>query len=366
MYEKIFESEPPKYRMPNEIGAVVLGGLIYNNYLFTPPRIYGEEIFRTVGLFTIPVESLNADRTLCLTVWLTKIRWPGWEIGTFKFDPVTGKYLGYTEELGFAAAGYYTGQVYEGMYGTLWSGLLTHLIQIDPVTMSRIGDPIAPTRFGKIAFWRPIVDLVQDILVDKSESTNGTISVFRFSTGEHLRDIFVNGHPSKICPEDANHVYVLGSTTLEDDASVLSLVDYTTGRIISSTRSPVISGWNYQDVLMSWDPVTRRINFFGPVVNDSTGACTSRIEGYRPVPIPVKLTKAIPLTPPRKGRTIPYISRCVGDVGEAIGGFRMTPTITGDAHVLPGVLVGGGDGYATGRAVCDAEGTANVSLSMEY
>lgn len=360
MFNLMWESEPPDYGVA---GATLLGYLVYNAYLLEPPRVYNNEIYRLLGLFVMNRQGALSSRTIVVPAWKAKTFWPGWETGYYTWDSETGECLGWTES--GLTAGYYTGQFYEGMGGTLWTGYLQSMVQVDPATLRYIGSPIPASKYGRISFRTPFVDLGADLYIDQSEDANNRMQAYRFSTGEPLYWFYVNGLVIKVCPESKNCFYVMTSTDLNATTTVLSLVNYITGKTLSVARSPVNANWNGGQTFMAWDQVTKRLMFFGPVVNDETGAAITTIKGYLPIPKITKLTKPIPLVPPRKGRTVPYLSRSVGDVGEPLNGGLETAVITGAAATFgpPGIATQ--SGYVIAQAQCTDTGTANVDISME-
>jgi hypothetical protein len=178
-----------------------------------------------------------------------------------------------------------------------------------------------------------------------------------------IREIRLSSAIIAILPEDAQRCFVL------TDQELVYLVDYSAGRVLSSLRLPykdpgvLVSGFATQ-YLFAFDHQLRRFLIFirKPVAID--GAETSFIRGFYPVPVPVGLTKPIPLKPIRVGVSVPCLARVYGDAGEGFQGIKIAATITGsDAVLAGGPPVTDQDGDALIYVRGAAEGGVTLTLA---
>ena len=118
--------------------------------------------------------------------------------------------------------------------------------------------------------------------------------------------------------------------------------------------------------LIAWDFILRRLlvfNFRDGSVSpiNADGSSPNTIEGYYPVPIATNITKLIPLTPPRKYRTVNTFCRVVGDAGEQMPGVAVTASASGAASIIAS-----GSTNSYGEAIFALKGldAGNVTVNL--
>ncbi|WP_454752152.1 hypothetical protein [Cupriavidus necator] len=357
MFRQIFQSSPVQYRLPAEWAGIPNGsGLqaLYNGYLVTPPRIYAEAIDRVDGLFVAQEKTPTADAVIYVVGWTNRIYWPGWERLWWKFNAVTGEFMG----RGPTPTTYYDSDVFQARDGSLWQiSVLGSFFEVDPINFAEIaGTRREPSEFGAIFVSIPMIDRPQNlaVLVTNNESGLRQIGVYNLTTGALIRRISVSGSPVDILPEDERRCYVFTQEGL------LNLVDYTTGEVLHTLRSPAPTSG---DVNFAWDRVYRRLLAFQTVPNAADGACLSTIRGWYPVPLAVHLTTPIPLQAPRKGRDVPVLVRTVGDVGEPVAGVSVQVAATGDGSIAQYPAGSDVHGDVIAKVRCSAPGTVNATAT---
>lgn len=336
-YKQIFNKTVP-YRLPDDLTLVnQFGGQPnpppYSSLFTTPPRIYGEE-FRWVSTLFVRKEPTPSS-TFVIIMNVTTFNIYGYWYGSIKLDGNTGGVLSYGAPISTSLAP----EIVQSTDGTLWDSYSGNLRELDPVTYAVINTTLATffeipadQLFHGVA--HPMVDKVRNIVVMAGypASTDARyILVNTLSTGALLRRIHVSGPVSQIMQEDDRRCFVICTN------GIINIVDYTTGQVLSATRGPVRTPGS----LYAWDFILRRllifnhrdalVNFYqtGPINPD--GSSPNTIEGYYPVPIATNITKAIPLKPPRKYRTVNVFCRVVGDAGEPMPGVAVTATASGAA-----------------------------------
>lgn len=357
MFTQLFETEPPTYFLPSERNGIPSGtglGSLYNPYLVTPPRIYGESFISCRGLFVKKERTPYSDFTIYVHGITDSIYWPSYGFVTWRFDGITGAYLDRREEM---IGGLYSYQITQTRDGALWqSSILGDIYEIDPLDFSAIaGTEQDPTHFGLSELNIPLVDRPQDLIIVRASSVNG-IAVYEFTSGALVRTIETSGQPAQIFPEDNHRCYVLCTNRM------LNLVDYVAGEILSTLRSPQAIENTGQGYALAWDPYLRRILVWTQRDDDTDGACLSTLSGYYPIPLAVTLSAPVPIRAPRAGRTTPFLTRVVGDAGEAIPGVKVTPT-TGTSAIVGAPPFADRDGEAIVSLLPDAEGTDTLILT---
>lgn len=356
MFRQIFQSAPLPYRLPAEWAGIPSGtgiGALYNGYLVTPPRVYAEELDKVDGLFVAQETTPTGDAVIVVVGWTRRIYWPGWERLWWKFNAVTGEFLGRGANL----AGYYGEDVFQARDGTLWQRTsLSSLYQVDPINFAEVaGTRREAADFGATFLGIAMVDRPQNLAVLLTNNELCQIGVYNWTTGAVIRRINVSGNPTDILPEDERRCYVATAEGL------LNLVDYTTGEVLHTLRSPVPTSGG---VAYAWDRIYRRLLAFQIVANAADGAGQSVIKGWYPVPLATHLTKPLPLKAPRKGRDVPALVRVVGDAGEPIAGVAVQLSASGDAASIARYPTGAdvhGDVLATVR--CSNAGTVTLTAT---
>jgi len=370
MYKQIFEISVP-YRMPDDptmtgpFGQVTYpAGL---TYFTTPPRIYGEQFEIVNAMFANKETTVNGSITITLNVITSNIYFPS--VGqTLKYDGITGAFLGYGDLIGDAL----DTEIVQSMDGCLWSTRSGVMRELDPVTYAEIqtisGDFFeipADQEFNGIV--HPMVDRSRNIIVMSGYPATVDaryILVNNFATGALIRRIWVSGAVTQIMQEDDRRCFVMCAN------GIMNVVDFTTGKVLSTTRAPVSGVISAFRIKYAWDFVLRRLlafNFVDGAVGEppinADGSSSNTITGYYPVPIATNVTRPIPLKPPRKGRTVPMLVRAVGDAGEAIPSLPIAATATAPGSIGPGSLITDAYGYATINLVGTDTGSTDVTVT---
>lgn len=373
MYKQIFEINVP-YRKPDNptltsrFGRVVTYQPLYD-YFTTPPRIYGEEFSMVNAMFVKKEATVNSPVVIILNVVSRNIYFP--LVGqSLKFDGVTGALLGYGPLIGDAL----DSEIVQSLDGSLWGASPSTLRELDPNTYAVI-QTIPADFFEKPndqmfnGIVRPMIDRSRGIMVMSGfppDVDARYILVYNFATGALIRRIWVSGAVAQIMQEDDRRCFVVCTN------GIINVVDYTTGKILSTTRAPTVGYHTVFGNSYAWDFVLRRLLVFNfidggsgaPPINPD-GSSSNTITGYYPVPIATNITRPIPLKPPRKGRTVPMLVRAVGDAGEAIPSVRISVTATGSASIAAGPQVTDNYGYARLNLAGIDAGLSEVSVSAD-
>lgn len=345
MYKEIF-STPVPYRMPDDPTLTgPYGQLVYPPllaYFTTPPRIYGEEFTLVNAMFVKKEATANSPTTIILNAITSNIYFPS--VGqTLKFDGATGAFLGYGDLIGVGL----DAEIVQSVDGSLWAVQGDSVDELDTTTyeVTQTIDAsffeIPPDQeFHGIA--HPMFDRQRGLSVMSGFPPTVDaryILVNDLATGALIRRIYVSGPVAQIMQEDDRRCFVVCTN------GMINVVDYTTGKILGTSRGPVRSLPNSFGPIYAWDFVLRRLLVFNFADGADVGAPTApinadgsspnTISGYYPIPIATKLTKPIPLTPPRKNRTTKLLSRLVGDAGEPIAGVRVAATADGGGSIVP-------------------------------
>lgn len=355
MFKKIYQSEPPRYRTPQELTATLFGWALYNDYLITPPRIYAEEIYTINGMWVQQRSSATTDVIIQVQVSTSQVWWPSWNNLTYNFNATTGEYMGRQvttagEDVG-SPGGWYGYAMFVARDNSLWMPILSDsLYMLDPVTHTLISSSRLPglSRYGQY-FSCPLVDREQNLLIDRGND-NRTVKVFNLTTGALIRSIETRGAALRICAEDESRAYV------HLDTGMLMLIDYVKGETISLFKAP----WKNNDVF-TYDRTFRRLLSFVHTPVTTEGQCTSVIKGWYPVPLATHLSPAIPLVAPRKGRSVPTLILTCGDIGEPVAGQMLGVTVSGAATAGAAFPVTD----AAGEAVYSVAGTTAGSATVD-
>jgi hypothetical protein len=365
MLPQVFQSVPIDYQ-PQDLTRPPPEAIIqYHPELRTPPRIYDETMAWAGGLWVKQERTGFSEIVVYASFAIYKVAWPGWGFVVERFDGTTGEYLGRfvrnTAAIGGGGIGLTTRYIARSPNGELWSvghGSL-FIERLDPETLLATGERYGWEYFGHTGIHRVIVDRAQDLFILRLYNTPpSAISIYRMSTGEKLREIFVaGGDIEDIFYEDATRVYAIAKNGL------LTLVDYVSGEVLGVMRQKLQPG--IESFATSWDPYLRRILFFEQTPDNTDGSATSRIRGYYPVPIAVGLQTPVPLQVARRGRTVPVLTRAYGDTGDPITGLNLTRSYTGPGVILLDRRDTDGRGRAFFDCRCDGPGTESVTVSTE-
>lgn len=362
MYAKIFESEPPLYRLPSELYGIPDGiGLasLYNPYLVTAPRVFAESISSVDGVWVKRERTPYSDFTIYLAAIHDFIYWPSYNFTVYRFDGTTGAFLDRTidQSLPYSLFAY---QIFQARDGSLWqSTVLGYFFEVDPLTFAEIsGTRELPAKYGAITLDRPLVDRAQNLVVMAVDGEVGTVSVWNFATGAFVRRIAISGvHAAQIFAEDATRCYVLCTN------GMLNLIDYSTGECISTLRAPEFEAASVNYAL-AWDRYLRRLLVFTTRADDTDGACLSTLSGYYPVPLGVSMTVPIPLRAPRANRRTPFLCRVYGDAGEGVPGVKITPAAV-DASIDGAPPFTDSDGEALITLTPEAAGSDTLTITAD-
>jgi Bacterial Ig-like domain (group 1) len=377
MYKQIF-STPVPYRLPSDptlVGTVQPNTPYAPNvaYFLTAPRIYGEEFILVNALFVKKQPTADSDSIIVLNAQSRNIYETGLYSQTLKFDGMTGAFLGYGTFIGNMLED----EIVQSVDGSLWSVAHSggNLQELDSTTYE-IVNSIAPS------FWdipadqiyhgtaHPMVDRARNLIVMSGYPPDVDaryILVNNFSTGALIRRIWVSGPVSQVIQESDRRCFVICAN------GIMNVVDYTTGEIISTTRSPVSGPHSAFGITYAWDFVLRRLLAFnfvdGADAGEETapinadGSSPNTITGYYPVPIATNITMPIPLKPPRNGRTVPMLVRAVGDAGEPIPSLHIDATASAQGTISPSPQVTDNSGYARINLTGTGAGTSTVDLA---
>lgn len=352
MFAQIFESDPPQY----ELAPAVPGP--YNNYLVTPPRIYGETITGVEAFFCVKENTLASLFTISAYCTMNITTFPGFSFSRFRFDGYTGAYMDRTD---IAVGSAFDHQIYQSRDGSLWRKDVTGpVFEVDPLTFEEIdGTRQDPAKYGTSSLDLPMVDRSLDLIVMRSgnEEISNEIGVYDFTSGALIRQITISGEALVIMPEDERRCYVACAN------HVLNLVDYTTGRVLSTLRTPGAEA-GVLNVRYAWDRLLRRFLVFNHRSDDTDGACLSTASGYYPLPLGVGMTPPIPIRAPRAGRSTPFISRVYGDAGEGVPGVKVTPAV-GTAALSGAPPFTDRDGEALITLIPDAAGSDTLTVTSD-
>ncbi|PYJ07922.1 MAG: hypothetical protein DMF06_14290 [Verrucomicrobia bacterium] len=354
MFAQNFTSAAPPYALPGD-PSIASGSADYHPELIAPPRIYAEEIQAITSFFVNRERTPWSDFAVHIICQTIQIYYPSYNYIHWRFDGMTGVLL--DRQIGLIGS-LYDYQIYPSRDGSLWRvSILGSFFEIDPVTLEEIPDTRQdPAKYGAIKILVPLVDRAQNLAVLKTSSEgNNQIGVYDFTSGALVRRIPLSGAPVNIFAEDERRCYVLTSKNL------LNLLDYTSGEILSTLKAPPVEAGALGS-LLTWDRFLRRLLLYTWRASAIDGACLSSFAGFYPVPVAIGITQAIPLLPPRAGRTVPCLVRAYGDAGEGIPGVKFARAVTGPAGFTGAPPATDNDGDAIVSVMCAAMGSATIDL----
>lgn len=375
MYKQVWVSEQIKPSGGNPLHGWAFSGQYWPEYQWE-----GGCILNIItGLVTAPVELPDTDFLVVAVVMSYQQVYPGWNFSYVFINGNTGQYaywpIGLLENLTYlVSSDWYTqGDITESAggsyYGTVAGSFDSYVYMwrqqdattfkekyiaelkkisniipdIDDVSVNytflnsvgffvRSQAMLDNDKYGGGLLERVLIDEANDILIRPYGSGIPIIRVYALGSGSFIRDIWVSGDPEQIFAENENHAYVYCRN------GILDLVDYVQGVVLSSHRAPLppdteyIGGGEGQQ-RFAYERRYRRllsmvITFDGDGVNELR-VNTTRVRGYYPVPLPVRITTPIPLKPPRKNRKTPVLVRLTGDVLEPISGVNVSASISG-------------------------------------
>jgi hypothetical protein len=369
MYRQTYQSAVYPYRTPAEWRGVPNGigtGSLYNPYLITPPRIYAEEVVTNLKpfLFCEPANLANATVKVSIIAYENVIYYPGWLIAKLSWNGVSGELLGREETGNFAAVQLaWTASLTVDFDNAIWRNDIFGDIQRVAILAEGFQylESVSHTLYGVAAIKLPLVDRSNNLIAMQAEAGSSVINVYNFTVGTYLRSFRVSGEPVAICPGDKYQAYILCSN------GVLNIVNINTGQILGAALFPVQA--NTLSTSIAWDKTYRRLLAFDLTANGADGSSTSYVRGYYPVPIATRLTKPIPLKPPRKFKEVQLAARMTDDIGNPLSSgvvqCALACTPTGAATLTKSGAAPDSLGYATFKLVTAEIGTAEASLTAE-
>ncbi|WP_160809579.1 hypothetical protein [Nitrosomonas sp. HPC101] len=340
--------------------------------LTTNPTLYGENLKFISGLYAERKRTPTADAVVHVITRNDTVYFPGSYARNYSFDGGTGESLNSTTRENTPAIPFYDGMTLAhvmmdaggGIWGTsilspgdgLWSPMDPDTLDLD----RRLSVSIEASTYGKAILDVFMTDRTNDLLVAATSGSSASIDIFNFTTGALLDTLNVSGIPQQIIPEDNGRLFVYCKN------GMFNLVDYINRRIFSTFKAPLMaSPGQIQSIAYTYDRFHRRLLAFQILPDDPiNGSCTSRVKGWYPVPLPVRLTKPIPLLLPRSGRNVPCLVRLIGDAGEPVGGVHVQGVMSGvAAAVSPGVS--DNNGYAVLHTKATASGVATLTTTAE-
>jgi hypothetical protein len=360
MLKKLIESQPIAYRteaqLQSALGSHWIPDASYNAFLTTPPRVFGEALAVSYGV-AVSNEATATGESMMLLFALTAQTWfPGSNSWVFRWNCATGEFLGSV----YVTRNDHDGQMTQSLDGSIWIMNLAGFYRLkiadytgDADTL-RDYDEFESDAIGTAYFaMRSVaIDQLNDRIVIAGNNQKG-VSVNEWTSGEFVRFVQLPTEAISIAAEDETRAYVLTSE------SIIYLIDTDSGEVLSAIRTPV------PVTLLCWDGLRRRLLAFIARADATDGACQSNFEGYYPIAVATHITTPIPLKSPRKYRQIPVWMRCVGDIGEPIGGAVPTVEVTGDATIARRPSGSDGNGDLVLFLNCDDAGSASITASIE-
>lgn len=358
MLLETFESQPFLYRLPSVIEPG--GSEVYNLYLVTSPRIYGEAYDGggELAMFLNQEPLQDGYEVIYLWVQQAMVFWPSYNYMLYRFNSTTGEYLG---SISTAATLFVFSQFAQSADGTIYRADDTNKVykcQIDPllgVTSDGVVLYNLSTFAGVISLNAFNINAGNSIALIGANVEN-QLRVHDLGSGALLRTVTLPGYPVKIMVQNDNLCYVL------DSNSVVSLIDFQLGELLSVFK--VQESFTYTAGTLAFDSKYNRFLAWTASI-DTTGQNTGIIIGYFPAPQPVYLTDPIPLAPPRQYETTPIYTRLCGDMGESIGGVTVSlaSSDTTVALIMGFPAVTDGDGESVGTMADVNAGTATITAS---
>lgn len=379
MLKEIFRTVNVPYKKQGDDGAENTGAFIGFNYGANKPP-YVETVSSWTGL-TCKVQWAPAtydtdgpDKyatpygagSIYLFATMGTNKWPSWDFGFWRFDIKKGKFIRrMSSSTHFGPL--FSGAICTSRNGTPWTrhiyGHMLTQVLLGATATALIGDEPTSEASAGIGIGEQITLLGSHFtyldgtpmsgfsgawLIDDIDNyflhgISETLYVFNLTTGKYIYHTEMPYYIQTICPEDKTRVYILLTN------NVLILYDYLWGEVLGAVKVPISK--ESEGVVMTWDPLFKRLLLIEKLPNNPNGSCASYIRGFRLVPEPVRLTVPIPLKVPRQGRTIPVLIQVKGDMNEGVGGYtargpqvsltNVTPTGGIDVRVsTPAGLVG--------------------------
>ena len=365
MLLKTLTSQPFLYRLPGNIPHSGSGG--YHPALLTPPRIYGEEYDGggVTAIFLNQEPLADGYEVIYMFIQQNMVWFPGYNYALYRFNSTTGEYLGRLEAnpslmvfAKFAQA--LDGTVYRCDVGFAVPGGV-YKCQVDPVngvTSDGVLLYNLLTFAGITSLDAFNIDTANNIALICANVAN-QLRVHDLTSGALIRTVTLPTNAVQIMQVSNGKCYVMAAN------HVMMLIDYTTGDVLSAFQVQDTFDAGLPGVTVAWDAKYNRFLSWVYTPVDTTGQNTSVISGYFPMPQPIGLTNPIPIKPPRKYRTTPVLTRLFGDMGEAVGGVKISlassdltvATVTGFPAITDN------DGEALGYITDVGEGSVTITAT---
>lgn len=374
MFKQIYQSDPIQYFEDRfmEPGFGPQFALTIPN----DPSPWGETIRGIHGIFAYREKTASSDITIKVLTsnYIRNFPWVVFRL--YSLDPVSGKFL--NDPINNSPAVSFNGNVLisamineaDGTPRVSWiAPLVWHVYDMVGKKIDKKSEPIDG------AFYDPSATIMETFLADRQENRfvrplGGSlqapaIEIFNLTTAELLKTINISGIPKQIFPENDRHLYVFCKN------GMMNLVDYIEGKVISTFRAPyeinspsvfVLEGYQ----LFAYDRFYRRLMSITLTANEpTTKQCTVAVKGWYPVPVAVRIMKPIPLIAPRANRTVPYLTRIFGDVGEPISGANISASASGVSTVINAPSITNNNGEALIQATSTANGSATITVTTQ-
>jgi len=308
------------------------------------------------GLFTVKDPSYPGEFEIHLLAVMRQDAWPSWSVQTLVWDGRTGAYKGMRQNI----VTYQLSFIFSAPDGSIWATSLYSpaLLKFNTVTWTSTEHPVlladlganigstgAPPGTSTFA-----VDPARDVVITRiGGNTASQLSVCRLSDGDWLRTINVAGVVQFLFIAEPPMAYAVETT------GNLTAFNYETGEVLGVLHTGLVSGgFSWSDTAFTWDPFMRRVLFCHNTPDTlPDGICTTKVEGYYPVALPVGMTPPIPLRFPQKGKTVPVFNRVYGGAAEGIVGQELTYTVGNDSAAT----------VSPGRKASENNGTVQVQLA---
>ena len=359
--KQVFESDvavyPLTHRAVPRVSSYPGDGISY--YWYNPIETYFTntmylDFFR--GLFTIKDPNYPGEFEIHLLAVMRQDEWPSWNVSTLVWDGRSGAFKGFRRNI----TSFLIAFMFSAPDGSIWATSLytTALMKVDPVTWLTTDHPTLLTdlgaNIGSGGGWPGTstfaVDPTRDVVITRiGGNTASQLSVCRLSNGDWLRTINVAGTIEFLFIAEPPMAYAV------ETSGNLTAFNYETGEVLGVLHTGLSSGgFSWADTAFTWDPFMRRVLYCHATPDIlPDGICTTRVQGYYPVALPVGMTPPIPLRYPQKGKTVPVFNRVYGGAGEGIVGQELTYTVGNDSAAT----------VSPSRKASENNGTVQVQLA---
>ena len=340
----------------------------YNEFLCELPRLWRETFSFLLLIFSRQEEGPGYGSVVYVWSTMTQTLYPGWGVLEWRVNGHTGEVLSVRRATAL-----------ENVYG----------VSLAKAVMSRGGYLyLFQTLFGlggewERHIWQPdgSIDYVDDTVsllpssVDAIDDLAGialgasrgeayeepsdSVMVYDMYTAEALRYVYVGGDVAHIMLEERERAYVV----LKDGR--LLLINYMVGEIITLTcfDRPFPDNTTRK---FTYAEHNKHLLFCEVTPDNEDGSSTTVVQGYIPVPVPVRLSPPIPLDKMRVGERCRAMVKLMGEAGESFA----TGIILGELSNSKAVLRGNygapdSSGIAVFEIDCKATGEVDMDASVD-